>query len=163
MQTTYEKKRYCVNLGSMAGSTGSWNSSPRLAMLPAIIQTSVPDLFGHALEPATLFADLQCFVGLGVEGAIRRPDQAPAPGRKLRLELRALHPRPRPLAQGARDRRPAPRKTAGHGGTGLRSASYRAVIASSDVNGDAGNPSELNRLTTRSEEHTSELQSPMYL
>src|ERR1039458_5403377 len=78
----------------MAGSTGSWNSSPRLAMLPAIIQTSVPDLFGHALEPATLFADLQCFVGLGVEGAIRRPDQAPAPGRKLRLELRALHPRP---------------------------------------------------------------------
>src|ERR1017187_6921543 len=94
MQTTYEKKRYCVNLGSMAGSTGSWNSSPRLAMLPAIIQTSVPDLFGHALEPATLFADLQCFVGLGVEGAIRRPHQAPAPGRKLRLELRALHPRP---------------------------------------------------------------------
>src|ERR1035441_141818 len=84
----------------------------------------------------------------GGQGRLPAPRHNPAPGGHLRLELRALPPRPRPLAQGARDRRPAPRKTAGHGGTGLRSASYRAVIASSVVNGDAGNPSELNRLTT---------------
>src|ERR1039458_9139612 len=78
----------------MAGSTGSWNSSPRLAMLPAIIQTSVPDLFGHALEPAMLFADLQCFVGLGVEGAIRRPDQAPAPGATAHCRTPPMVPPP---------------------------------------------------------------------